>query len=342
VRPTPPARPPSGLVARLAGATALLALAIAGGSAEAGKRESLLVNPGPRFLAGLTLATTAGGPGCHVEGSSLRDAAAVTGRPRSRGFRRSCVGGTVASQDAPSFYNDTRFGWTSADADRVPGWSVEALSGGDGEPVVLRYGNRSQGDPSSCRLREVGLVYQSWPDPVASALKLGEGGRRVRLRDIDGLEARFEARLVSEAGRPQCAAMPSGYITVDFRMAYFADDPSGVPLRSDLVGVVIHQVPGSRRLAGADEPDVYWRGTVVGRANLLLMGDRLPQPTPPLDKTFQRFTIDLAAVIDRLPAPPAGLARGDAVIMGLDIYSAVRGADLVFDVRNVDLTAWRL
>jgi hypothetical protein len=330
------------LLARLAGAAAFLAFATAAGHGEARGRESLLVNPGPRFLAGLTLATTAMGPGCHSEGSSLRDAAAVTGRPPSRGFRRSCVGGIIANEAAPSFYNDTRFGWTSADADRVPGWSVETLSGGDGEPVVLRYGNHAHDDPSPCRLREVGLVYQAWPDPAASALRLGDGGRRIRLRDVEGLEARFEARLVSEAGPPQCVAMPSGYITVDFRMAYFANDPSGVPLRSDLIGIVIHQVPGSRPLARADEPDVYWRGSVAGRANLLLLGERLPRPTPPLSETFQSVVIDFGAVVERLPAPPAGMARGDAVIMGLDVYSAVRGADLVFDVRDVDLTAWRL
>src|SRR5690242_9499350 len=89
-------------VARLAVASAFLALAMADASAEARERESLLVNPGPHFLAGLTLATTAEGPGCHIDGSSLRDSAAVTGRPRSGGFRRSCVGGTVASGDAPS------------------------------------------------------------------------------------------------------------------------------------------------------------------------------------------------------------------------------------------------
>jgi hypothetical protein len=219
---------------------------------------------------------------------------------------------------------------------RDPGWSVEGLGGGGGTPLLLRYVNRAHAAEDPCRLHEVGLVYQAWPKASDTAVKVNPDGSRPRLGQFSRLEARFAARVVEVDGPPRCPSMTTSYITMDFRVVYVVSRPGDI-VRSDLVGVVFYVVPGSRPVQPVADPVIFWRGGGRSGTNVLLRGTLLPKPVAISGSDLQRVTVDLKPLLRYLPPPPPGRSLDDAVIAGLDIYSAVRGANITFDVTDVDL-----
>ena len=327
----------------------ILALSAAGLLACTGARAQttgLLRNPGPSFLGGLTLARNADGAPCHVQGSSFAEIDALGDKraPGGSGTPRDCAGGTLPGT-TPSYYHDTRVGWFATDAGIAAGWSIDRVDGGGGTPITWRYRNAALEVPSSCTLREVGLVYQGWGDKRHTALRLNPDGTRIKVGQFRRILGSFRARIVDEAGPPRCRRNPTAYVTADFRIAYFASEAAMKPVRSDLVGVLVHAAPpgGAPSPARADmngnpADDVFY----ASRGNVLLHGDRLPIGLPPLGRTKATpITIDYAPLLARLPPPPPGFSRADAVIVGFDLYAAVRGASITFDLSDVALRGER-
>ncbi len=204
--------------------------------------QSVLWNPGPNYVDGLTLASTPSAQdSCSYWSSSLSEGMQVGSRPSSFNFAtgRSCDDGTSFIQpasdgSAPSYYHDTRVGWSTNDLNQYPGWSIWNVQGGSGSPQWFTYLDHALTKPDPCTLREVGLVYQYWPYTPDSHFRVKNNGMPYTLGDFDKVEGRFKAKTPSQAGPPRCAGMPTAYITADFHVRYA--DASGAVVRDDLVG----------------------------------------------------------------------------------------------------------
>jgi hypothetical protein len=62
---------------------------------------------------------------------------------------------------------------------------------------------------------------------------------------------------------------------------------------------------------------------------------------PQLNGEFKTVRIDYKALFERYFVPPPGHTLKDAIIIGLDIYSSVRGADVTFKVKNIDIIGYQ-
>ena len=294
---------------------------------------SFLYNPGPTRLAGYILTTNGSGAQCTTNQAYE---GAADGNPAgwcSNGL--ACVNSTTwlaSDGSCPSYYHDSTVGWTYAEKDNYPGWAIWQLSGGYGNPVEYKYLNYAHTVSDPCTLREVGLVYHKWSlTERAHCFKVHSDGSPLKLGEYDDVLARFRAKLGYTYGPPACDSYPTAFVTTDIRVVYA--DSSGAVVRTDLLGIHLWEMEDS--LTG--DP-VMWEdgGQTSTSWRRQLSGDYIGVPQL-VTTTFTDYEWDVKSLLSTYLPPPSGYTIDDAIPVGLDIYASVRGADIDFTVREVDL-----
>ena len=299
---------------------------------------SLLWNPGPNYSAGLTLASIASDPNSHSYwGSSLTEAALV-GNP-SNGCPNGYPGGDGLVAPAPngacaSFYTDTRVGWTAADLNTLPGWSIWNLAGGGGVTLERTYLNNAFGKTDKCTLREIGLVYNFWPnDPNNTQFRSDSDGSPFTLGQFKKVIGKFTSKLNSQDA-PTCQANPTQKIEVDFRVQYLSK--SGENIRTDVLGVVVGGMNGVGIDGQPQLGDIYWEGTLPNGTRIVeLHGTGVGVLA--VTTSYQDYQIEFKSLYKRYITPPQGFNADDAVVMGYDVYSSTQGGNISFTLKSADL-----
>jgi hypothetical protein len=277
--------------------------------------------------------------------TTLQEAAKVQGISHTCTQALTCADGksvpAAAGGACYSYFTDTRAGWQSNDFGKRPGWNMQYLSGGNGVPLETRYNNDAHDLANPCTLHEVGTVFVR-ASPVTH-FRDGPGGTPARLGDASHVVARVTAKLVPGSYRsPRCPLAPTAYVTVDFHVSF------GQPGTGDekgrkylLLGTILFGNSGTNVLGLPSSSVVFWDG---GDGRTLLHGDQLQQmgvaSLPPLNEQYQTYNIDVKKLLQASAKPPPGYNFDDARIEGLDVYSSVRGGDIDFVVKNIDLAGY--
>ncbi len=313
---------------------------------------SLLYNPGPKYIAGKTIVddstkTAILAPWVSV-GSSLAQALLV-GNPAGlcpqglQGTNVENATNTPAANGAcESYYNDTRFWWKSTERQQWPGWDVYVAGDGNGTPLELFYANHAY-PLSQCtsQVREVGIAYDG-NTSIRPNMNLGQ---------FKSLTGKFDLSISAQNINPalscpngydapfQNVTDPWGYISADFRVNYFK--PDGTWVRGDIFSVHVYNAQT------VTNKDVFWQNPtcVVNPANNQYGCVLMINPSAAGISTsaiapgdgYKTFVIDFKNLYKKFITPPAGFTTDDAVVGGYDIYSSVRGADVNFSLKNIDL-----
>lgn len=311
---------------------------------------SLLYNPGPRWHAakvlvidsktgqntcgpGTTLAEAdnSGAP-LHACGSGYRcaDNVSIPAAP----------GGSCASYEI-----DTRAGWYAADQGKAIGWDTKILSGGSGTPMIYRYRNDATGASDPCTLREIGTIYQGYGGGMLmdGQFRRNVDGSPIRMGQFSHVLVTFSAAVPPEMFKPaRCDRAPTAYVTADFHIGYLGR--GGVIEQHQLLGVLIYGMRNLDLAGQASNSETLWHGNVATTPSRLLHGEMLAHMPmmilPQLNGHFQSVQIDYKPLFAKYYTPPPGHTLDDAVIIGLDVYSSVRGADITFDVKNIDIVGY--
>ena len=123
--------------------------------------------------------------------------------------------------------------------------------------------------------------------------------------------------------------MPTNRVQNDFAIQYF--DITGKLLRTDVLGVsVFNQYPSGN--------DVLYGNSCMQSSQycqVILDGQVLGYPSLPTD-AMQTYSIEYMSLL-RKYFPPRPLATANALIIGYEVYSTARNADVTFDLTNMDL-----
>lgn len=314
---------------------------------------SLLYNSGPRWRAVRVLVTdprtkrSTCGPGSTL---AEADRAGTPLRSRTCGGGYHCANG-ISVPAAPggscaSYEIDTRAGWRLSEMGKTPGWDAEILSGGGGTPMVYRYRNDAAQEPDPCTLREIGTVYEGYRGAAImdGQIRRNADGSPVTMGQFSHVIATFSIAVPpNEYKPPTCGRAPTAYVTADFHIGYAG--PGGAIAQHQLLGVLVY---GMRETGLQGQPSssaTLWSGMVHSTPSRLLHGEaivKLPMMAlPQLNGEFKTVRIDYKTLFERYFVPPPGHTLKDAVIIGLDIYSSVRGADVTFKVKNIDIIGYR-
>lgn len=319
------------------GALMVAVLTVGASQAPPAFAESLLWNPGPSYRAHMTFTKTfspADPYGCLASRSTYAEAHLVGNPPGQVTSPVLCEDmQTVAPASngaGVSVYQTAHVGWTSADHEEYPGWAVWWLSGGAGTPIVKQFLNHARTAPSPCSLRELGYSYQNWEHLPHSHFKPSPSGERFALGDFDAVLGKATVKRTYAAGPLGCTSLPTGVINIDLRVAY--ENPDGGIERSDVLGVIIDVMQGTVDMNGVDDEIFYANGS--GSAKLLY-ADRIGLSN--LTTSWKDYSIDFKALIQQHMQPPLGFSTDDATIVGFDVYSSVRGGDLDFAAKNLDV-----
>lgn len=315
---------------------------------------SLLYNPGPTYLAAKVLVHA---PGSSVSvcgpGTTLAEAGLV-GLPSGachEGYK--CVddlnippapGGACAS-----YYVDTRTGWHSSDKGRDPGWDAQVISGGGGRPIIYRFVNNAFLATEPCILREIGTVYQGYQGASAtiSDFRRNRDGTSFVMGQFAHVVGTFALAVETKAlTLARCKSAPTAYITADFHIGYPRRDTPTIIEHQQLLGVIIFGMRG-QALDGKKSADtVFWTGQIGSTQGRLLQGASIFSKysefasLPEMRDQFETVRIDYKALFKTFFSPPPGYTLDEAVVTGFDVYSSVRGANLVFSVKNVDVVGY--
>lgn len=199
------------------------------------------------------------------------------------------------------------------------------------DPIEFQFVNLASGYNSADSLnylREVGFVFSNWGKSNSGnwAFKrdftIGEFNKNIQLKFFAKLD--YVKKTSSDK---------NVYITCDLRYVFW--DNNNQKVRADLVGVLVYE-----NLANPNSSDpVYWSSSApVGTdpSERKFIRGKLTQ-IPQLGSEWKEITINYNKFIEMLPNPPTGLSYDNAVISGFDLYSSMRGQDVVFSVKDVRL-----
>ncbi len=313
---------------------------------------SLLYNPGPDYISGKTIVddvskTAVTAPWVSA-GTSLAQASLVGNPPGLcpqglQGTNVDNVTNMPASNGAcESYYNDTRFWWKSTDWQKWPGWDVSVSGAGNGTPLELSYANHAY-PLSQCtsQVREVGVSFDG-SSSIRPNTSLGQ------FKDITGS---FDLNISAQNINPalscpsgyeapfQNVTDPWGYVSGDFRVNYFK--PDGTWVRGDIFSVHVYNAqPVANK-------DIFWQGSscVVNPANNQYGCTVMINPSAAgisfsaisPGSGYHTFSIDFKGLYEKYVTPPSGFTADDAVVGGYDVYSSLRGVDMNFSLKNINL-----
>lgn len=267
----------------------------------------------------------------------------IPGKPSNVNETYTCLeGGTIAASDrsAPSVHlvsincDEHEYIYDYPNNTRKMGFAFNPKRENPDDPIEFQFVSMASGYTSTdslSYLREVGLVFSNWGNSNTGnwAFKrdftIGEFNKDIQLK--------FFAKL-DHVNKPN--ANNNIYITCDLRYVFWNGSER---VRADLVGVMVYE-----NLADPSNPDaIYWSSSAavggVPSERKLIRGART-QVTQ-LSSEWKEITINFNRFIDMLPDPPAGMSYDDAVISGFDLYSSMRGQNVVFSVKDVRLVGYK-
>lgn len=197
----------------------------------------------------------------------------------------------------------------------------------ENEPIEFEIKNMAKSytnTDSIHQLHEVGFLFTHWGlNPGIWAFK--------DLYSI-GEFKNFQLKFIAKVDDFQLGAKDHAmFVTCDFRYVFW-DKERKNSVRGDLLGVLVFE-----RNIGNNVNPIYWQSSenIGGFASERILLRGMFFDVKQLSNEYAEVTINYKNLIDKLPAPPAGLTYDDAFISGLDIYSSVRGSDLNFSIKDI-------
>jgi hypothetical protein len=241
----------------------------------------------------------------------------------------------------PSFKLVTE-GYPNSDYGNYPGFAIWVQNGFTNSPLEFKCINSAKQLSGNDKLHEVGLVFEHWRNPWNPAGYYSFTDQ-YDLNQLSYVKPQFDVRLdhFNNYQSPELDKQTAD-ITADLRIEYWKDD---VKKRTDLLGVIFSNLGGPTGYDFNNDPtdNIFWRDPNPDNPRVLLHGYQLGLNIPNLttvSSSFTTITFDYKPLIlQYLPAPPPGCDYSNAIIVGFDIYSSTRYADIDFSLKNIYLNS---
>jgi hypothetical protein len=344
-------------IAKLAATAICLGLSLSSALAGEGGYKSLVFDEGPRSLCYQHLSQTREGAKskqAHVVSTLKATACPVLPERRKACTERHAMWqGRAFLPDGgcPTWFLQT-FNWTEAEHGRTPGWSFASLPAERPDaPLVMRYSNLAAGSRAPCDHHEVGFSYNfpgiSFPGNERVSASLGA------YKDVT---LDFTAR-IARATASKCEKLKRNLIKLSFIVRWHAPREGGgrktVWQSSIAVLVYDHENAFDRPASGASaqpagsEDVTFWNRCTVHAlyqqqsCMLTLSAEKAGLPT--LGADWKTVHLSLTRLMKEYESylvtsrMPKGLTLENSEIKTVQIISAVNGADMVFDLKDVRL-----
>ena len=242
-------------------------------------------------------------------------------------------------------------GYKLADQGKTVGFDFSVLNTNKkaNESYIFRIVNNSQkeGDNTLGAIREVGFVYDNWPQYWANENKWLGGYHSFKenydIRNLDKILLKFKFRLVdfkdALAKNKKKGKWTGSYVTCDFRFNEY--DEKGNITKKYLIGVIVsnplnvdyNDNRNDEVLFGDKNPRVELNGQQI----LLLHGDKIGVKsvhTISRENKFEEIEIDFKPLISKYLDHNKNKRN---IVTGLDIYSGTRASNLTFDIKDIQL-----
>lgn len=254
--------------------------------------------------------------------------------------------GYIQSNDstAPSFklvsegYDNHQFGGSGSN---YSGFAIWVQNGYTNSPLVFRMINSAKQLSLDKKLREVGIVFEHWYN------QFNEGRWSFKdqyyIEELSMIRPKFDIKINHFNNyRSPNTTITTTYLTADLRIEYY-NIRNGNKVRTDLIGVIFSNLGGSSNgfdFNGNLNDNVFWEDTNPQNPRVILHGYQLGLGIPNIPIIPNNFTtieFDYKPLIAQyLPQPPVG-CKG--VLVGFDVYSSTRCADIDFSIKNIYLNS---
>ncbi|NHM07498.1 hypothetical protein G4D82_09725 [Flavobacterium sp. CYK-4] len=234
-------------------------------------------------------------------------------------------------------YKNSQYGGNGIN---YPGFAVWVQNGFGGTPLEFKLINSAKQLSSDHLLREVAIVFEHW----RNQWDLGSWSfkKQYKLNELAYIRPKFDIKTehFNNYQSPNTLETQT-YLTADLRIEYWKD---GTKRRTDLVGVIFSNKGGANGtdLNGNPNDNIFWQDTNPANPRILLHGYRMgitPNLTVyPGNWTTIEFNYK-PLIEEYLPAPPKDCTYENAIIVGFDIYSSTRSADIDFSLKNIYLNS---
>ncbi|RZL17036.1 MAG: hypothetical protein EOO89_09950 [Pedobacter sp.] len=199
--------------------------------------------------------------------------------------------------------------------------------------------NSAKNLSQNAKLHEVGIQFAHWNNPWPNGQGRWSFREQYKVGDLTSIKPKFDVRLelYDDTNSPN-TILPTTYLTADLRLEWHKNN---ILVRRDLLGVIFSN-PNNYDMNNNSTDAVFWQDIQPANPRIFLHGSMLNLGIPNLQtiSTTNYTTIEfdyMPLIMQYLPGPPEGCTYDDAVIVGLDIYSSTRCADVVFSVKNIYL-----
>lgn len=243
-------------------------------------------------------------------------------------------------------------GYKPEDQEKVVGFDFMVLNKDKkNTPYIFRITNNSQKESPKTLgiLHEVGFVFENWPQywPVE---KKWTGGQHsfsdnYEIDKLDNLIVKFQFKLV-HFNAPLNKKLTQekwlgSYATCDLRFNEY--DENGKILNRYLIGVVFSNPLNVDYNNNKIDNVFYGAGKAPYGEQQVLLLHGSKNGLKEINKinannTFEMVEIDFKPLIKKYLNLKKGNIKNKYVITGLDIYSATRAADFIFEIQDIQVT----
>ncbi|WP_314241953.1 hypothetical protein [Empedobacter tilapiae] len=245
------------------------------------------------------------------------------------------------NNSAPSFLLISE-GYDNNQHGKYPGFDMW-ITNGYGFPIEMKIFNNSKYFVDHNKLREVGIVFNHWFN------EYNEGRWAFRdqykLTDFKEIRSIFDIKLENYNPHLPNATLQTVVLSADLRINYYNE--SGKHVRGDLLSLIFCN-PNNYDINNNPNDSIYWQSWNATNDDLI---DGVPYRRISIhankvgisnfhnvNQNFNHIDFDFIPLIKTfLPSPPENLTYENAIIVGYDIYSSTRGADISFSVKNINL-----
>lgn len=217
------------------------------------------------------------------------------------------------------------------------------------EPNIFRITNNSQkeGIETLGNIREVGFVFDNWPQywPVENKWLGGYHSfkQNYNINDLEKIVVKFKLRLAdfkdSLSKNRNKGKWLGSYVTCDFRFNEY--DEKGNIVNKYLIGVIVSNPLDVDYNENRNDEILFGDGNPnrdLDRQQILLLhgnkiGVKQVNKILPAGR-FEDIEIDFKPLITKYLSLNKNKRN---LVTGLDIYSGTRGADLAFDIKDIQL-----
>lgn len=238
----------------------------------------------------------------------------------------------------PSFKLVTE-GYPNNDYGNYPGFAIWVQNGFTNSPLEFKFINSAKQLSGNDKLHEVGLVFEHWRNPWSPAGYYSFTDQ-YDLNQLSYVKPQFDVRLdhFNNYQSPELNKQTAD-ITADLRIEYWKD---GVKKRTDLLGVLFSNLGGTNGydFNGNSNDSIFWQDTSSSYPRILLHGYKLGLNIPNItsvSSSFTTITFDYKPLILKYLPPPPDSCK--AILVGFDIYSSTRYADIDFSLKSIYLNS---